>query len=1012
MPGLVRTSERKLRIPAAEIHLSQVRDFITEIASGLGFDAKDINSIKLAVDEGCTNIIRHAYRNVEGGFIEILSIVKPTAVSFVLIDQGKNFDFKKASDPNLQTYMKIGKKGGLGIFLMKKLMDDVEYHVTNRGNELWLTKRRPHRQAKAGKVVPVRVSLRWKVTLAATLIFSAVLASSSWKIYNNQHDDIRRQLLQQVLGIAQHLSKNAWSHIIDQDDLTLASLARNAASDSKLIREVIILDTTNRIVGHSNPYMIFEQYSPPPKQAPFVSRKDYVITSFRIPDGEEIYQVTAPIHVSGEASSENVIGSAVVRISGRTISAEVEEAQKKTLIFAGLLFVFGNVGILFLVHILMMPFKKLATWVRGIGEGTLEDSLIIDSDDDLGEIADAFNDMARKFRFAQSELVEKERLQQEIEVAKEIQHMLLPRGFPRIEGYEIASFYKAAKEVGGDYFDFVWVDKDTLGIAIADVSGKGVPGSLVMTMIRTALRLEARGNLSSSDVLVKVNEFVSEDIKKGMFITMFYIVLDSRNRIVNFSSAGHNPVILYRSSQKKSYYLNPEGFPVGISIDDENLFAKSIRTDSIGLVKGDLLIAYTDGVTEAMNPDREQYGEERFLDAIRRYGHLPVGDFVRSLQDEILDFTQGHPQNDDITLLVIQENMSREEYLHDLGKKVLDMVEVEGLKVKEACRRIGISTSTFYRYRKRWEEGIDEPLTDVPTVQDISTRHMSIEDQAKLLDIVKHHPEYGVKRITDALATERYENTVVSENLVYRELKKLKLNTVKQRKAFVERSGKGAKRLKPPGTPLITIDGRVITQGSIPPPSLKKLPRPAIENAPPPKEILPRSLPGVTRQGPQEKKKLPPPSPLWPGFKEGPPEEPGSKKPPGETKPVPVRKDGNGKSGYVSHPCVRTIPLIMRNGDDLDAFVEKEVSRTLDMGKKIIIFDLGQLGPGDIFNWNSVTRHLRRVREKGGDIFLQNVNEEFDRVYRDLALDRILRKVKTGQEIIDYARQIEQRESH
>jgi len=990
MRNLIRTSERKLRIPADEFHLSQVREFITDISSTLGFDAKDINSIKLAVDEGCTNIIRHAYRDVEDGFIDILAIVKPTAVSFVLIDQGKSFDFKKASDPNLQTYMKIGKKGGLGIFLMKKLMDDIEYHITNKGNELWLTKKRPHKKDRLAKVVPVKVSLRWKVTLTATFIFSAVLISGAWKMYNNQEEDIKRQLLMQSLDTVQQLSKNAWSYIINEDDLVLASLARNASKDNKLIQETIIVDNKNKIYGHSNPYMIFELYSPPPKQVPFITRKNYTVSSFFVPDGEKIYQITAPIYIEGEASSGIILGSTIVRISGLKIQTAVKKSQENILLFSSIVFVFGNLGLLFLVYILMMPFKKLASWVRGIGEGTLEDSFMIDSDDDLGEIAEAFNDMASKFRFAQSELVEKEKLQQEIEVAKEIQHMLLPRSFPNVEGYEIASFYKAAKEVGGDYFDFVWVEKNTLGIAIADVSGKGVPGSLVMTMIRTALRLEARGNKSSSDVLVKVNEFVSDDIKKGMFITMFYLILDSKNRIVNYASAGHNPVILYRSTTRKSYYLNPEGFPVGISVDDDSLFEKSIRTDSIRLIKGDFLIAYTDGVTEAMNPDREQYGEERFLDAIRRHGTKSADEFVKAIQDEIGVFTRGHPQNDDITLLVIQEKLSREEYAAELGKRVLKMVEVEGAKIRDACREVGISTSSFYKYRSKWKEQGTVTTEVSNNLQDISMRHMSIEDQARLSDIIKHHPEYGVKRITTALDTERYGHTVLSTNLVYRELKRLKLNTVRQRKAFVEKSGKGSRRLKPPGTPLVTIDGRVITEGLIPPRAFKGLPKPKVKTIINPEIPTPARLPGTS-------KRLPPASPLWPGFKK---DEPG--------KEVAARDSGNdnGKTPVTSHPLVRTVPLIYRENDDFHTFIYKEVSRTLEMGKKIIIFDFGQLRSGQVFNWSALTRQLPRIRQQGGDIFLMNVGEELDQTYRKLSLDRVIRKVNSYQEVVEFAKKM------
>jgi serine phosphatase RsbU (regulator of sigma subunit)/anti-sigma regulatory factor (Ser/Thr protein kinase)/anti-anti-sigma regulatory factor len=1006
MTGLVRTSERKLRIRAEESHIVQVREFITEISSSLGFDAKEINSIKLAVDEGCTNIIRHAYRGVESGFIDILAVVNPTSVSFVLIDQGKSFDFNRASDPNLQTYMKIGKKGGLGIFLMKKLMDEVEYHVTNRGNELWLTKSRPHQRTRVSKVVPVRFSLKWRATLAATLIFSAVLVSFTWKIYKSQEEDTRGQILQQSLDVAQTLSKNAWNHIMSGNDLALASLIRNAVPGNTLVKEIAIVNSKNVIYGHSDPYMIFKEYAPPPKQTPFVTRKEYTITTFRLPTGDEIYQVTAPVYVEGRADAGAVIGSTILRISGDGIFREVQDARQSALLYAGLILILGNVGLLFLVHVLMMPFKKLASWVRGMGEGTLEDSIIIDSDQDLGEIAEAFNDMARKFRFAQSELVEKERLQQEIEVAREIQHMLLPRSFPKVEGYEIASFYRAAKEVGGDYFDFVWVDEDTLGIAIADVSGKGVPGSLVMTMIRTALRLEARGNKSASDVLVKVNKFVSDDIKKGMFITMFYIILDSKNRIVNFASAGHNPVILYRSATKKSYYLNPEGFPVGISIDDEDLFARSIRTDSMRLIKGDFLVAYTDGVTEAMNPEREQYGEERFLDAIRRYGGNPVGEFVKSVQDEIDTFTQDHPQNDDITLLVIQDQLSREEYHADLGKKAHEMIETQGVHVKEACRTVGISTTAYYKWKKRHEDGNGDTTGEEMPLEDISQHHMCIEDQAKVLNIVREHPEYGVRRITVELATDKYQNTTLPEHLVYRELKRLKLNTLKQRQAFIEKSERGSKRMKPPGTPLVTIDGRTITEGLIPLPPSKTLPlpKPSVVTDPELQKLGGHpALPAVTGSvKPRMTRSLPPPSPLWPGMKRGPEGDTPAETGAGAALTI-EKKDAGPGFLRISHPMVRTIPLIYRDGEELDAFVEKEVTRTLEMGKKLIIFDLAQVDRARVFSWTSVTKHLRRMREQGGDICIMNMSEEFESIFRQLALDRIIKKVKGEREIIEYA---------
>jgi serine phosphatase RsbU (regulator of sigma subunit) len=122
-----------------------------------------------------------------------------------------------------------------------------------------------------------------------------------------------------------------------------------------------------------------------------------------------------------------------------------------------------------------------------------------------------FNEITNKFKKAQESVLEQEKMQKEMEVAKEIQHSLLPRQTPKVSGYDIAPLYQAAAEVGGDYYDFVDVDDDTIGVVVADVSGKGVPGSLVMTMIRTALRMEARGNKHASDVMSKMNTFVTDE---------------------------------------------------------------------------------------------------------------------------------------------------------------------------------------------------------------------------------------------------------------------------------------------------------------------------------------------------------------------------------------------------------------------------------------------------------------------------------------------------------------------
>ena len=163
-------------------------------------------------------------------------------------------------------------------------------------------------------------------------------------------------------------------------------------------------------------------------------------------------------------------------------------------------------------------------------------------------------------------------------------------------------------------------------------------------------------------------------------------------------------MILYRGNTQKSYYLNPRGFPIGINLPDRSLFRKSIESDKLQLREGDVLLIFTDGITEAMNPQRERFGDERFLSVIRKYGHLKVDPLVDKIRDEINIFTEGYAQSDDITLVAIREKMQVEDVLFNLRSRLMKMVDKEGKTVKEACRVVGVSTSTYYKYKKRFQK--------------------------------------------------------------------------------------------------------------------------------------------------------------------------------------------------------------------------------------------------------------------------------------------------------------------
>ncbi|MBN2030453.1 SpoIIE family protein phosphatase [bacterium] len=811
-----RVIKEETKVPAEIGYLGEMRNFVTRVGRKYGVSERIINVFKLAIDEAGTNIIRHAYRDWEG-FITIRMLVRDRSVTISMIDQGHTFDPNRVKDPDLQRYVDIGKKGGLGIFIIRRVIDQIDYRKTVEGNELKLIKNRSISPRKRFMVPEFSFTMKTRFSLIASGVLTSIVLAGFIYSYVQQEEKIVQNRFEEGRAIARtivpryisQLEKlEAWDlQNWELDNWELATLSAEFQREyAPLVREVLIVDVNDMIQGAVSTEYILSSYQRPSNA---VQKADDVY-QYLTDQGWSVYDVVAGA-IFRSSDNPRSVGTIHLLLDKSVIDEDVRLARRSVILNFGLILLFGYLGVFLLVYVTMSPFKKLLQWIRALGRDEIHEEMDFDSSDEVGQIAQAFNDITEKFRKSQENLAERERLQKEMQVAQEIQHTLLPSAFPEIEGYEIASYYEAAKEVGGDYFDFVEVDKDTLGIVVADVSGKGVPGSLIMTMIRTALRTEARGNKNAADVLTRVNDFVINDMKRGMFVTIFYIILDSRRRTINYASAGHNPMILYRGKTKKSFYLNPRGFPIGINLPDNTLFRKSIQSDTLRLRDDDILIVYTDGITEAMNIRRERFGDERLLSAIRNFGNLKVNPLVDKIREEINIFTEEHAQSDDITLVAVKEKMKAEDVLFNFRTRLMKMVSKEGMGVKEACKSMGVSTSTYYKYKKRFKKMGLKGLKEKVVWSDIEEKHISIEDKAKIYDIIRNYPEYGAKRISEELNTEKYGNTVIDEKRIYDELVRSRLNTKDLRVAFIERGGR-KERMKSPGTPFLTLDGKIIVE--------------------------------------------------------------------------------------------------------------------------------------------------------------------------------------------------------
>ncbi len=248
---------------------------------------------------------------------------------------------------------------------------------------------------------------------------------------------------------------------------------------------------------------------------------------------------------------------------------------------------------------------------------------------------------------------EKKRLDHDLEIARDIQRILLPAEAPAINGFQISGLNVPARQVSGDYFDYIQVDEERLGVAIADVSGKGIPASLIMAICRSVLRAEAARNPSPADVLRKVNRQLYPDIKEDMFISMAYLILDHQRDGVTLARAGHDAPLLYKQQSQTVTPVKSPGMVVGI--DSGNVFDRLTSDFAVPLERDDCLVLYTDGVTETLNAEGEEFGLDRMMQSVRASATDGAQAIVKKIIGDVRDFTGSLPQNDDITLIAVRK---------------------------------------------------------------------------------------------------------------------------------------------------------------------------------------------------------------------------------------------------------------------------------------------------------------------------------------------------------------------
>lgn len=348
--------------------------------------------------------------------------------------------------------------------------------------------------------------------------------------------------------------------------------------------------------------------------------------------------------------------------------------------------------------------RALHVGTKRIAEGDLDHHIGIPNLDEFGDLASSFNEMAAAVKRGREEAVARERLERELEMARSIQERLMPDEMPSIPGFEVAARSVPTRYVGGDYFDFVDLRENLLGVAVGDVSGKGVPAALLMANLQAALQGQVIHPSTVAQVVGRVNDLLVRSSEVGMFATFFYGVLDRVAASFTYCNAGHNPVILLRGDGSLEW-LTEGGIVLGMMAD------QMYMEETVQLEPGDVLVLYSDGITEAEGPlpveseaavtaemeeggqpaaavgsaadpapegeaapapvsvddedeepDEDEdfeyepnfYGEERLVEAVRASARLSAVEIRDAILSEVTQFTEGIPQSDDITIVVLK----------------------------------------------------------------------------------------------------------------------------------------------------------------------------------------------------------------------------------------------------------------------------------------------------------------------------------------------------------------------
>lgn len=557
----------KLRVQATLESLSTISYFVQGLAHRLELSDSVLFELELAVEEAVTNIIHHAYHDDPKAEIEIRADLIDHHIQLSLVDWGAPFDPSQVKPFDINAPIETRIDGGMGLHLIKNLMDKVERKVSHKQgnpNQLILTK-----QIQRESIIRERQREKQE--------FSAIRAVSEVMSTGIDLDDLLALIVKKLVETVE--SDRGTLYLIDEEKGELFSRV--------LLEDLGTLPEIRLKMGEG-------------------------IAGYVAETGQ-----TLNIPAAYESPLFNPYYDQITGYRTHTIlTLPMRNPQQKI------------IGVVQLVN------KKGGTFTR-------RDEQLLNA---MASQAAISIENARLY----AQELEQQVLNRELETARNIQASFLPESVPDLQGWDIAYHWKPIREVAGDFYDFFQMEDGRLAVLIADVSGKGIPSALFMALTVTVLRFGMSLSLRPAEMVKRANDLIIHHQRSRMFATVFVGYMDTHTGKMTFASAGHNPPMLYRADLGECEEITCSGVAVGV------FKAAAYDEAAVTLNENDILVLFTDGITEIVNTEEEEFGEERLKEVICENAHLSSQALSAKIMEEASLFAAEQGAFDDETLIVIK----------------------------------------------------------------------------------------------------------------------------------------------------------------------------------------------------------------------------------------------------------------------------------------------------------------------------------------------------------------------